>query len=342
MPPSSVAAAMAPPIASTSLTRCPLPIPPMDGLQDIWPSVSMLWVSSSVRLPIRAAASAASVPAWPPPTTITSNVSGNCMVGTAGGLRGPESDDAAALGRCGIIGGVSRGTRWTGGLFHVKQTESGLVGGGSPRPPAGSALRADRLILVATGGSPTRRRCAATRTKGCPDPVAPSDSGGRLRRGRGEPPPTEPDSCVVTRGTTTPGATEETRPPPRRLRGRASCLPRASGRTARGASRQRDPPAPQADSGPLSEPAPRAGELGRARCRLAPRAAGAKRRAPWRGTGRKPFRARTRRRTNPQPVRPQPLLASAPLLRPQHPHPPTPSPPPAPQSSASASWCSRT
>ena len=36
------------------------------------PSVSMLWVSSSVRAPMRAAASAASVPAWPPPTTITS------------------------------------------------------------------------------------------------------------------------------------------------------------------------------------------------------------------------------------------------------------------------------
>ncbi|MNR51325.1 hypothetical protein D3C85_1709840 [compost metagenome] len=42
MPDSSVAAAMAPPMASTSLTRCPLPMPPMDGLQLIWPSVSML------------------------------------------------------------------------------------------------------------------------------------------------------------------------------------------------------------------------------------------------------------------------------------------------------------
>src|SRR6187402_668554 len=34
----------------------------------------MDWVSSSVRAPMRAAASAASVPACPPPTTITSNV----------------------------------------------------------------------------------------------------------------------------------------------------------------------------------------------------------------------------------------------------------------------------
>ena len=48
-------------------------MPPIAGLQLIWPSVSMLCVSSSVRRPMRAAASAASVPAWPPPITITSN-----------------------------------------------------------------------------------------------------------------------------------------------------------------------------------------------------------------------------------------------------------------------------
>src|SRR2546421_5681511 len=79
IPASSVAIAMAPPKASTSLTRCPFPIPPMDGLQDICPSVSMLWVSKRVRQPARAAASAASVPAWPPPTTMTSNRVGNCI-----------------------------------------------------------------------------------------------------------------------------------------------------------------------------------------------------------------------------------------------------------------------
>ena len=39
----------------------------------------MLWVSSSVVQPSRAAASAASVPAWPPPTTMTSNSAGSCM-----------------------------------------------------------------------------------------------------------------------------------------------------------------------------------------------------------------------------------------------------------------------
>ena len=36
------------------------------------PNVSMLWVRRSVARPIRADASAASVPAWPPPTMITS------------------------------------------------------------------------------------------------------------------------------------------------------------------------------------------------------------------------------------------------------------------------------
>jgi hypothetical protein len=46
----------------------------MAGLQLIAPTVSMLWVSSSVRAPARADASAASVPAWPPPTTMTSKL----------------------------------------------------------------------------------------------------------------------------------------------------------------------------------------------------------------------------------------------------------------------------
>ena len=67
----AVAIAMAPPSASISLTRCPLPIPPIDGLHDIWPRVSILCVSNSVRHPNRALARAASVPACPPPITIT-------------------------------------------------------------------------------------------------------------------------------------------------------------------------------------------------------------------------------------------------------------------------------
>jgi hypothetical protein len=62
-PARSMARAMAPPSASISLTRWPLPMPPIAGLQLIWPSASMLCVTSSVRQPMRAAASAASVPA---------------------------------------------------------------------------------------------------------------------------------------------------------------------------------------------------------------------------------------------------------------------------------------
>ncbi len=79
IPEASVASAMAPPSASTSRTKCPLPMPPMLGLQLIWPRVSMLCVSSRVAQPMRAAAKAASVPACPPPTTITSNSSGYHM-----------------------------------------------------------------------------------------------------------------------------------------------------------------------------------------------------------------------------------------------------------------------
>ncbi len=54
MPARSVARAMAPPSASISWTRWPLPMPPTAGLQLIWPRVSMLWVSSSVCAPMRA------------------------------------------------------------------------------------------------------------------------------------------------------------------------------------------------------------------------------------------------------------------------------------------------
>ncbi len=65
--------AMAPSMASTSFIRWLLPMPPILGLQLICPSVSRLCVSNRVCAPMRAAASAASVPACPPPITITSN-----------------------------------------------------------------------------------------------------------------------------------------------------------------------------------------------------------------------------------------------------------------------------
>ena len=54
-------------------------------------------VSSSVAAPMRAAASAASVPAWPPPTTMTSKCRGNCMRPLRG--RGPPIVFFAALSR---------------------------------------------------------------------------------------------------------------------------------------------------------------------------------------------------------------------------------------------------
>ena len=62
-----------PPSASTSRTTVPLAMPPMAGLHDIWPIVSRALVTIATLAPARAAATAASVPACPAPTTITSN-----------------------------------------------------------------------------------------------------------------------------------------------------------------------------------------------------------------------------------------------------------------------------
>jgi len=62
-PAASVTRAISPPRASISRTICPLATPPMAGLQLIWATVSQFMVSSAVRRPMRAAASAASQPA---------------------------------------------------------------------------------------------------------------------------------------------------------------------------------------------------------------------------------------------------------------------------------------
>ena len=58
--------------ASISLIRCPLPIPPIAGLHDNAPIVSILLVINAVFAPTLAEAAAASQPAWPPPIIITS------------------------------------------------------------------------------------------------------------------------------------------------------------------------------------------------------------------------------------------------------------------------------
>ena len=49
--------------ASISLTKCPLPNPPIAGLQDISPTEFLLVVTKAVLTPIRAEAAAASQPA---------------------------------------------------------------------------------------------------------------------------------------------------------------------------------------------------------------------------------------------------------------------------------------
>src|SRR5690606_14377953 len=72
MPASSATRPIRPSSASISRTRCPLPNPPIAGLQDMTPIVSKRCVTSAVLAPARAAAEAASHPAWPPPITMTS------------------------------------------------------------------------------------------------------------------------------------------------------------------------------------------------------------------------------------------------------------------------------
>src|SRR5215475_13621506 len=72
MPPRSATRPIKPSSASISRTRWPLPRPPIAGLHDIAPMVAKRWVTSATLAPMRAAAAAASQPAWPPPTTMTS------------------------------------------------------------------------------------------------------------------------------------------------------------------------------------------------------------------------------------------------------------------------------
>src|SRR6185503_18141213 len=79
MPVRSMTRPMIPPSASISRTRCPFAIPPIAGLHDICPTRSRFNVISPVSAPRRAAADAASQPAWPAPITITSNLSSNDM-----------------------------------------------------------------------------------------------------------------------------------------------------------------------------------------------------------------------------------------------------------------------
>src|SRR3972149_3091324 len=72
MPVLSVARPISPPRASISRTRCPLAMPPIAGLQDISPILSISRVMTRVLHPSLADARAASHPACPAPTTMTS------------------------------------------------------------------------------------------------------------------------------------------------------------------------------------------------------------------------------------------------------------------------------
>src|ERR1043166_4057824 len=102
MPPSSATRPIRPSSASISRTRWPLPSPPIAGLHDMAPTVAKRCVTSAVAAPMRAAAAAASQPAWPPPMTITS--------------KRDSVEDIARFYRSGIAGSkqeasVSRETR---------------------------------------------------------------------------------------------------------------------------------------------------------------------------------------------------------------------------------------
>jgi len=72
MPVLSMAVPIKPPRASISRTICPLASPPIAGLQDIAPIRDGSSEISRVDAPSRAAAWAASAPAWPPPITMMS------------------------------------------------------------------------------------------------------------------------------------------------------------------------------------------------------------------------------------------------------------------------------
>ena len=71
----SIACPMRPPSASISRTRWPFAVPPTAGLHGISATVSADSVHRPTRQPRRAAAHAASQPAWPAPMTMTSKCS---------------------------------------------------------------------------------------------------------------------------------------------------------------------------------------------------------------------------------------------------------------------------
>src|SRR5438874_624423 len=146
MPTASVTRAIAPPSASISLTRCPLPTPPTAGLHDICASLSRSPVRSSVRRPRRAAASAASQPAWPAPTTMTSYASG-CA-----------SMSLLTISRCSVATGIAVHQLPTAGAERARERfhGGGVIAASREELAVGRVAhrqrprrQAHRLVLVA-------------------------------------------------------------------------------------------------------------------------------------------------------------------------------------------------
>ena len=100
----------------------------MAGLHDMTPMVSRRWVSSTVRAPARAAAEAASQPAWPPPITTTSAFRVPESVMSAD-IAWPPAESRTAAGsaaRC------RPGRRSGGGVQHTVSRETRPGGGHRP------------------------------------------------------------------------------------------------------------------------------------------------------------------------------------------------------------------
>src|SRR5438552_4796695 len=117
MPPRSATRPIRPSNASISRTRCPFPRPPIAGLQDIAPIVAKRWVTRAALAPMRAAAAAASQPAWPPPTTITSYCPSIAY-----------KPSAALLPNSAPIVYFALVSPTFGGAFHVKHGSHSLLG----------------------------------------------------------------------------------------------------------------------------------------------------------------------------------------------------------------------
>ena len=91
----------------------------MAGLQDIAPMVAKRWVTKAVFAPIRAAALAASQPAWPPPITMTSKESA-WESHAATSIAELENPEARSLQEEALVSRETLGPPRDPELFHVK------------------------------------------------------------------------------------------------------------------------------------------------------------------------------------------------------------------------------